>query len=137
MACDAKGLVYETVAELLLFRELADADILEFCWCRDFGGGFIVMGVLVDEDDMSSPLGDIGGMSGSSSRIALRLRVAAPRPVSMFAPCSCSTSSSHLTLSDDDGRSAGSARFRQSLVRSLSDTQILWKRNRSPSPASM
>jgi hypothetical protein len=85
---------------------------------------------------MSSPLfGDMGASWGSSSLIALRFRVAAPRPVSMFAPCSCSTSSSHFTLSEDDGRSAGSARARQSFVRSLSDTQMLWKRKRSPSPA--
>jgi hypothetical protein len=96
------------------------------------------MGVLVDDEGMSSPLVvDIWSISGSSSLIALRFRVAAPRPVSMFVPCNCSTSSSHFTLSEEDGRSAGSARFRQSFVRSLSETQMLWKRRRSPSPAWM
>lgn len=123
------------VAELLLLSELADAEILEFCWCLVFGGGFMVIGVLVDEDEYSSPLpGEIGM---SSSLIGPRLfLVAAPRPVSMkLEPCICSTSSSHLTLSEDEGRSAGSARFKQSFVRSLSETHILWKRRRSPSLA--
>ncbi len=100
-----------------------------------------MMGVVAaDEDEYSSPFpaplpGDVGMSSSSSSLIAFRLLVIAPRPISIFAPCSCSISSSHLTLSDDEGRSAGSARFKQSFVRSLSDTQILWKRKRSPSPA--
>jgi len=96
------------------------------------------MGVLVEDDEYSSPLfvGDNGVSSISSSWIGHRLfLVAAPREVSICAPCNCSTSSSHLTLSDDEGRSAGSARFKQSFVRSLRDRQMLWKRRRSPSVA--
>lgn len=98
----------------------------------------MVTGVLVEEDEYSSPLlGDSGKSSDSSSRIGPRLRVAAPRPASTLVPCNCVTSSSHLTLKEDEGRSAGSARFRQSLVRSFNDTHMLWKRKRSPSPAWM
>jgi hypothetical protein len=105
--------------------------MLVFGWCRVLGGGLIVMGVVaVDDAERSSPLpypfpGDDGISSASSSLIAFRLLVIAPRFASKFAPCSCSISSSHLTLRDEEGRSAGSARFRQSFVRSLRDTQML------------
>jgi hypothetical protein len=50
-AFEANGFVYEMVAELLLVTELADADTLEFCWCLVLVGAFIVMGVLVEEEE--------------------------------------------------------------------------------------
>ena len=40
----------DIVFELLLLSELADAEMLDFCWWRPLGGGFIVMGVPTDDD---------------------------------------------------------------------------------------
>jgi hypothetical protein len=125
---------YCSMLELMLFREVADAEMLEACWCRVLAdrAGLIVTGVLVADESSPVP-GEFGMFSLSSLSVPLFL-VAAPRPISKLAePCNCSTSSSHLTLSEDDGRSARSARLRQSLVRSLSATHIWWKRNKSPS----
>jgi hypothetical protein len=103
----------------------------------------MVIGGLVLAYSSSSPppglRGDRGVSSSSdspSSCIGPLFLVAAPRVVvSICAPCNCSTSSSHFTLKLDEGRSAGSARFKQSFVRSLRDKHILWKRNKSPSVA--
>lgn len=39
---------------MLLLRELWDAweaDMLEFCWCRAFGGGRMVIGVVAADDE--------------------------------------------------------------------------------------
>jgi hypothetical protein len=122
--------------EVLLVTELADADIELFCPCRVLLGrmGFIVRGVDIDEELVnSSPVG-LGGTLPLSSFCSALFLVAAPRLGSKLAlPCNCSTSSSHLTLSVDDGRSARSARLRQSFVRSCKLTHIWWKRKRSPS----
>ena len=100
----------------------------------------MVTGVLVDDEDVSSSAvpGEVGKLSLPSSLIADLFLVAAPLLESKLAePCSCSTSSSHLTLREDDGRSARSARFKQSEVRSFKATQIWWNFSRSPSVVSM
>jgi hypothetical protein len=117
------------VFEAVLVKELAEAEMLGCCWWRVRGilTDFIVTGVLVEEEDVCSSAapGEFGKLSLTSSLVATLFLVAAPLPESKLAePCSCSTSSSHLTLRDDDGRSARSARFKQSVVRSLSVTQI-------------
>lgn len=93
--------------------------------------GFMVTGgVLVPSEDsspspMPAPLSLVPGLVGAdatSERVGpccALLRVAAPRVGSNEAePCSCSTSSSHLTDRVELGLSARSARLRHSLVRS-------------------
>lgn len=124
------------VCELVLVTELADAEMELFCWCRVLDGrmGFMVTGVEVEEELVSSSAVGLGGTLPLPSFIMALFLVAAPRLGSKLAlPCNCSTSSSHLTLSVEDGRSARSARLRQSFVRSCKLTQMVWKRKRSPS----
>jgi len=89
----------------------------------------MVTGVLVEDEEVCSSVP--GLMGGEGLSVGLRC---APRVGSKAAePWSCSTSSSHFTLRLELGRSARSARFRQSFVRSWRLTQMLWKRRSSPS----
>jgi hypothetical protein len=130
--------------------ELCDADMDEEWAWRDFvwrGGFIIIMGVLVPSELSSSSVmfkpfdllvpGLVGAEAVTSERVAAccaLFRVAAPREGSKEAePCSCSTNSSHFTDRLEFGRSARSARFKQSFVRCCKLTQRLWKCSKSPS----
>lgn len=125
------GMAVGATIEAVEAMELDGALMLmeDFCWC-DFGGrvAFMVMGVLVLEDEgMSSSVGLLGV---EVEMLPLRWCEGSSKLEELS---SCSTSSSHFTLREEEGRSARSARLRQSWVRWCRLTQRVWNLRRSPS----
>ena len=59
--------------EVVEVTELAEADMEAFCWCLTLGSraGFIVMGVLVEDEPVSSPIAGVVGIDRGDATLLL------------------------------------------------------------------